>query len=181
MSLTSEQRWHTFFPVYSKSALYQSSTMKQPVTLVGSLIILTLLMVASPCWAGPKLLEIALARNVKNRNPVKPHFPVISCEKDRNHNVDLPIINAITDGQIVFWNRIITKSPATFHHTWHKNTSSGWKHMAHISLKVNKSSSFRTWSTKTILPHLHIGEWMIVVSEDNDLQDVLCIVRFIVK
>ncbi len=32
-----------------------------------------------------------------------------------------------------------------------------------------------------IRPRLHIGEWMIIVSVDNDLQDVLCIVRFIVK
>lgn len=155
--------------------------MTQPLTLSGSLVFLTILMIVSPCWGEPKLLEISLARNIKNRTPIGAHSPVVSCEKNRNHNADLPIINAATDNQIIFWNRVMTKSAATFHHTWHKKTSDGWKHMAHVSLKVNKSSSFRTWSRKMIRPRLHIGEWMIIVSVDNDLQDVLCIVRFIVK
>ncbi|MEC9005511.1 MAG: DUF2914 domain-containing protein [Nitrospirota bacterium] len=155
--------------------------MTKPLALLGPLIIFTILVITSLCWAEPELLEIALARNIKNRNPISPHSPIVSCEKNRNHDAHLPIINASTDDKVVFWNRVMAKSPATFHHIWHKKTSDGWKNIAHVSLKVRKSSSFRTWSTKTIYPGLHIGEWMIVVSVDNDLKNVLCIVRFIIK
>ena len=181
MSLTSRPRWHTFLARTFQSAFYLSSTMMQTLALLGSQIVLAILMVESPSWGEPQLLEISLARNIKNLLPVRPHSPVVSCEKDRNHEIDLPIINSEKDDQVVFWNRIMAKSPVTFHHTWHKKTADGWKRMAHVSLKVRESSSFRTWSKKTIRPRLHIGEWMIVVSADNDLQDVLCIVRFIVK
>ena len=155
--------------------------MTPPLILLGSPIVLAILMVASPCWGEPKLLEIALASNIENRNPVRPYSPVVLCEKDKNHDTHLPIVNTKKNNQVVFWNRVMSKSPSTFHHTWHKKTSDGWKRMAHVSLKVRRSSSFRTWSKKTIRPRLHIGEWMIIASTDDTLQNVLCIVRFIIK
>ena len=181
MSLTSQTRWHNFYQMDSKPAFYLSSTTTKPHALLGTTIFLVILIAASPCLGKPELLEISLARNIENRNPTKPHSPFVSCEKDRNHDAHLPIINASIDDKIVFWNRVMAKSPTIFHHTWHKKNSDRWKKIAHVSLKIRKSSSFRTWSTKTILPRLHIGEWMIVVSVNNDPQDVLCIVRFIVK
>ena len=165
----------------SKPAFYLSSMLTQPLALLGSAIFLAILLAPLSSWGESELLEITLARNIENRNPIQPHLPMVSCEKHRNHDAHLPIINAATDYKIVFWNRIMANSPSTLHHTWHKKTSDGWENIARVPLKIRKSSSFRTWSTKTILPRLHIGEWMIVVSVDNDPQDVLCIVRFIVK
>ena len=159
----------------SKPAFYLSSMLTQPFALLGSAIFLAILLVPLSSWGESELLEITLARNIENRNPVQPHLPMVSCEKHRNHDAHLPIINAATDNQVAFWNRVTTKSPITFHHTWHKKTSGKWKSIARVSLKVKKSSSFRTWSSKTISPRLHNGEWMIVVSTDNDLQDVLCL------
>jgi hypothetical protein len=82
---------------------------------------------------------------------------------------------------VVFWNRVTSGTPQIFHHTWHKKTNDGWEPMAHIPLKVQKSSSFRIWSTKQIHPKFHLGEWMIVVSLDSKPKEVLCIARFIVE
>lgn len=53
--------------------------------------------------------------------------------------------------------------------------------MADIPLHVEKSSSFRMWSTKEIHPALHLGEWMIVVSLGEKKKEVLCIARFLVE
>lgn len=140
-----------------------------------------LLGLISPCWGQTKILGVELAREIVKRAPVRPYAPVVFCEKDKNRNALLPVINTATDHQVVFWNRVTAEMPTTFHHSWHKKTMDGWEPMANIRLKVEKSSSFRIWSTKEIHPTLHLGEWMIVVSLGEDQKDVLCIARFIVE
>ena len=151
-------------------------------TILSSFLIPTILLsMCSPSWGQTKLFEVELARNIVNRAPIHPYFPVVYCEKDKNQDAPLPIINTSLDHQVVFWNHVTSTSAKTFHHTWHKKTMDGWEPMAHIRLQVQKSSSFRIWSTKEIHPKLHIGEWMIVVSVDTDPQEVLCIARFVVE
>ena len=150
--------------------------------LTSSLLSLaTLFIVQSPSWGQTELFEVELARNIVNRTPVNPYSPVVHCEKDKYRDAPLPVINATLDHQVVFWNRVISTTPKIFHHTWHKKTMDGWEPMAHVRLNVQKSSSFRIWSTKEIHPKLHLGEWMIVVSLDSEPKEVLCIARFIVE
>ena len=140
-----------------------------------------LFFILSPCWGQTKLFEVELSRNIVNRAPIHPYSPVVYCEKDKNRDAPLPIINTAIDHQVVFWNRVTSTTPKIFHHTWHKKTMDGWEPMAHVRLQVQKSSSYRIWSTKEIHPKLHLGEWMIVVSLDSDPKEVLCIARFIVE
>ena len=127
------------------------------------LILVTCLIVTSPSWGQTELFEVELARHIVDRTPISPYTPIVYCEKDKNRDAPLPVINTTSDHQVVFWNRVTSATPQIFHHTWHKKTSDGWEPMAHIRLKVQKSSSFRIWSTKEIHPKLHLGEWMIVV------------------
>jgi len=135
----------------------------------------------TPCWAETQLLDVTLARNIVNRAPVRPYSPIVFCEKDKNRDAPLPIINTARDRHVVFWNRVTSTTPKVVHHTWHKKTEVGWEPMAHVRLQVQESSSFRIWSTKEIHPTLHLGEWMIVVSLDDDPKAVLCIARFFVE
>ncbi len=145
------------------------------------LILATCLIVTSPSWGQTELFEVELARHIVDRTPISPYTPIVYCEKDKNRDAPLPVINTTSDHQVVFWNRVTSATPQIFHHTWHKKTSDGWEPMAHIRLKVQKSSSFRIWSTKEIHPKLHLGVWMIVVSLDSAPKEVLCIARFIVE
>ncbi len=145
------------------------------------LILATCVIVTSPSWGQTELFEVELARHIVDRTPMSPYTPIVYCEKDKNRDAPLPVINTTSDHQVVFWNRVTSATPQIFHHTWHKKTNDGWEPMAHIRLKVQKSSSFRIWSTKEIHPKLHLGEWMIVVSLDSEPKEVLCIARFIVE
>ncbi|GEM_PF-5975567 len=155
--------------------------MIQPFLPLSFLVIVTLLIVPAPSWGQTELLEVKLARRIVNRAPVAPYSPTVYCEKDQNHDSALPVVDAATDRQVVFWNRVASGRPQIFRHAWHKKTREGWESMAHVRLRVEKSSSFRIWSTKEIHPTLHLGEWMIVVSLDDAPQEVLCIARFIVE
>jgi len=155
--------------------------MTYKVLRLSSLIFYILFGLVWPCWGQTELLGVELARGIVNRAPIRPYSPGVFCEKDKNRNAPLPVISATTDHQVVFWNRVTAEKPTTFHHKWLKKTADGWEPMANIPLKVEKSSSFRIWSTKEIHPKLHLGEWMIVVSSGDDPKDVLCIARFIVE
>lgn len=155
--------------------------MTRTTTFPSFLILAIVVFNISPSWGQTKLFEVELARSVENRAPIHPYSPVVYCEKDQNRDAPLPIINTDRDHQVVFWNRVTSTSPETFHHTWQKKTMDGWEPMAHVRLQVQKSSSFRIWSTKEIHPKLHLGEWMIVVSLDADPKEVLCIARFRVE
>lgn len=151
------------------------------ILFLRSLFLILVTIPLSPCWAQTELLEVKLARDIENRAPVRPYSPIVFCEKDKNRDAPLPVINTAADHQVVFWNRVTAETPKIFHHTWHKRTMDGWEPMAHVRLKVQKSSSYRIWSTKEIHPRLHLGEWMIVVSLDDDPKEVLCIARFLVE
>lgn len=155
--------------------------MTRPLLWLWPLIFCSILGPIAPSWGQTELLGVELAREIVKRAPVRPYSPVVFCEKDKDRNAPLPVINATSDRQVVFWNRVTAEIPTTFHHAWHKKTVDGWEPMANIRLKVEKSSSFRIWSTKEIHPTLHLGEWMIVVSLGNDPTEVLCIARFIVE
>jgi Protein of unknown function (DUF2914) len=141
----------------------------------------TAMFVTSPSWGQTELLETELAREIVDRMPAGSYSPKVFCEKDQNHDAPLPVVTPPDDHQVVFWSRVTSATPTSLRHIWHKKTQEGWEPMANILLKIQQSSSFRIWSTKDIHPSLHLGEWMIVVSLDDDSKEVLCIARFLVK
>ena len=126
------------------------------------------------------LLEVELARDIKEREPDIPYKPQAHCEKDNDQGAALPRIRT-SDQQVVFWNRLAATDSTKIRHAWHKKDEEGWKPMANIDLPIQRSSAFRVWSTKDLHPTFHRGEWMIVVSMADDPKQVLCITRFIVE
>ena len=145
------------------------------------LLLSTAVLLPSLGWSQTEVLEVDLARKIVDRMPAESYAPQVFCEKDQNRDTSLPIVTAANDRQVVFWNRVTSATATTIRHLWHKKTKDGWEPMANIRLKVQASSSFRMWSTKDIHPTLHLGEWMVVVSLDDDSKGVLCIARFLVK
>ena len=145
------------------------------------LVLGTSLLIPSLGWGQTELLDVDLARKIVDRMPAGSYAPQVFCEKDQSRDASLPIVTAANDRQVVFWNRVTSATATTIRHLWHKKTQDGWEPMANIRLKVQASSSFRIWSTKDIHPTLHLGEWMIVVSLEDDSKEVLCIARFLVK
>ncbi|MFQ5851820.1 MAG: DUF2914 domain-containing protein [Candidatus Binatia bacterium] len=149
-----------------------------PQYFMPSLIVLVALVSSPSASAEQKLIDVVFARDVVNREPVRPFEPPAYCEKEAGPSRPVPIIESGTEGRVFFWNRIeSSSSEAALRHTWYKN---GVK-LAEINLRVRRSPGFRTWSVKKIIPKHHVGKWKIVVSTANDPAGVLCVAHFVVK
>jgi len=150
--------------------------------LLGCVMVASLIssVLPSPSWSATNILNVELAHDIIDREPVVPSKPSAHCEKDTNQDPALPRIHT-SDQQVVFWNRVAATDSTTIRHSWHRKSDEGWKPMAHVDLQIQKSSAFRIWSKKDLHSTFHRGEWMIVVSMAHDPKQVLCISRFIVE
>lgn len=127
-----------------------------------------------------RILEVALARMVEQRNPVDPFLPPAYCEKDKNGSSHIPLVDSHKSTEVFFWNTLSSTTPETLRYTWHRKHESSWEIMAEVDISIKPSPGFRIWSSKQIRP-FHRGEWMIVVSITDDPKQVLCISRFLVQ
>ena len=132
-------------------------------------------------WAQFEVLEIALAGSVQDRQPANPFSPPAYCERDKNGQAAIPVIDASDVQQVYFWTKVAASTEGGIRHTWHLQTEEGWERISEVDLSIAPSAGYRTWSSKSLLPDYHLGEWMIVVSPANDPDTVLCITRFTVK
>ena len=128
-----------------------------------------------------QVLDIALTRNVQDREPLGQYKPTAFCEKDQARFGQIPTINLSIDHHVIFWNKIASSKPQTLRHAWHKKTEEGWTSVAQVDIKIAKSKSYRIWSSKDLRANLHQGEWMIVVSLADDPKHILCISRFLAQ
>ena len=128
-----------------------------------------------------QVLDIALTRNVQDREPLGQYKPTAFCEKDQARFGQIPTINLSIDHSVIFWNKIASTEAQTLRHAWHKKTEEGWTSVAQIDIKIAKSQSYRIWSSKDLRANLHQGEWMIVVSLAEDQKHILCISRFLAQ
>jgi hypothetical protein len=122
--------------------------------------------------------EVALAGDVQDRDPINRFDPDAYCEKDQSQQATLPVIDSSVNSEVYVWTRIQSGDDGVLRHTWFMNEDNNWKEVAAIDLNVYTSPGFRTWSSKQLVPSLHIGEWMVEVSAGDDLSQVLCIMRF---
>ena len=96
------------------------------------------------------LKKITICEKIENRDPVNPgeEFPVgigtIACHT---------VISCKMDSQVI-------------HHLWYKDGEL----MATVNLTVGNSMSWRTWSTKNLMPGFE-GDWEVIVktSEGEEL------------
>ena len=146
---------------------------------VGLLLGLTI----SPALAQPDFLveKVALAKEVDNRNPKGIFTPPAYCEKDKNGQAAIPVVQTSQTSQVVFWTKVEATTPGKIRHSWHHQTDGFWTKISEVNIPVRPSSGYRIWSMKSLHPDLHTGEWMIVVAPSNEPNRILCIARFTVK
>lgn len=101
-----------------------------------------------------KVTKVTLTTGVKDREPV-----------------DSAVAFPSSVGRVYCWILIEgTKEPTAIRHLWYYRE----KKMAEISLEI-ESSRYRTWSSKTILPHWR-GDWRVEIVDSQD--NLLGIISF---
>ncbi|WP_447970406.1 DUF2914 domain-containing protein [Nitrospira sp. M1] len=149
--------------------------------LLTLLILGTSLIYSGYAWADFEVLDVSLASSIRNREPSTPVLPAAHCEKDKNGQSDLPVVNSLVRRKIFFWTRIASSSEGAIRHTWHQHLENGWETIAEVNLPITPSPGYRMWSSKALHRGNPIGDWMIVVAPSHDPEHVLCITRFSVK
>ena len=149
--------------------------------LAWTFILLIFIFHSAPARADYEMLDVALAPSVQNREPIESFSPSAHCEKDKNGKTAIPTIDSSVTDQVFFWTRLSSSTEGKIRHAWHLQTDEGWEVIAKVDLRIRASSSYRMWSSKTLRPDLHIGEWMIVVSPADQPEQILCITRFSIQ
>jgi len=127
-----------------------------------------------------EIVEVVLARDVVDHEPEGVFEPPVFCEKSEDRQNMIPVVDSKNDTKICLWTKVISPVDETLLHTWYKDYA-GWIKMAEVTLKVQKSPGFRTWSSKKIIPGVHNGKWMVVISAASDPEEALCKVQFEIK
>lgn len=127
-----------------------------------------------------EILEVALARDIVSREPVDVFDPPGFCGRTEGREDMVPVVHSKTDTIVYLWVKVESPVAGTLRHSWYK-AGMGWEKMAEINLKIQKSPSFRTWSSKKIIPGVHNGKWMVVISTASDPEIALCKVDFEIK
>ena len=163
-------------PIHSSSEVFPLPT---SLTLIITLI--CILFLSTPALADYEMLEVALASSIQNREPIEPFSPSAHCEKDKDGKTAIPTIDSSETDRVFFWTRLSSSTAGKIRHTWHLQKDEGWQVIAEVDLSIRASSSYRMWSSKSLRPDLHIGEWMIVVSPTVQPERILCITRFSIQ
>ncbi len=107
--------------------------------------LLSVILISTCAVAETRVIAIKIAKDVKNREPI-----------------GVAEVFPNTVKKLYCWTKVITTNPPTFIlHEWCYNG----KKMASVKLDI-KYSTFRTWSSKRILPNW-TGKWKCVVKDEN--------------
>jgi hypothetical protein len=126
------------------------------------------------------IVEVVLARDVVNHEPEGAYEPPAFCETSEDGQNMIPVVDSKNDTKVCLWTKVKSPIDETLLHAWYKDDA-GWVKMAEVTLKVQKSPGFRTWSSKKIIPGVHSGKWMVAISAASDPEDALCKVYFEIK
>jgi hypothetical protein len=124
-----------------------------------------------------EIVEVVLAQDVVNHEPEGAFEPPAFCERSEGQQNMVPVVDSQNNVKVCLWTKVQSTIDETLLHTWYKEDGS-WVKMAEVTLNVQKSSGFRTWSSKQIIPGIHSGKWMVVISAASDPENALCEVRF---
>ena len=125
--------------------------------------------------------NVALSKAVNQRNPQGIFLPPAYCEKDKNGQAAIPVVQTSQTSHVVFWTKIEATTIGTIRHSWHHKTDGTWTKISEVDIPIQPSPGYRMWSMKSLHPDLHTGEWMIVVAPLKEPDRILCIARFTVK
>ena len=125
--------------------------------------------------------NVALSKAVNQRNPQEIFLPPAYCEKDKNGQAAIPVVQTSQTSHVVFWTKIEATTIGTIRHSWHHKTDGAWAKISEVDIPIQPSPGYRMWSMKSLHPDLHTGEWMIVVAPLKEPDRILCIARFTVK
>jgi len=156
---------------------------------------------ASPVHATPRVIDVSLALDVVDREPQGILDPPGSCSGTEPET--LPTIDSKVHRKIVLWTRVSSSEQSVLLHSWQKDgikiseqrtltpwrdkaiqflefvqVSLGWKEIAGVEVRLGKGNSWRTWSSKAIDRHVHVGKWKVIVTPTTDRENVLCTVHF---
>lgn len=124
---------------------------------------------------------VVLSKDVKKRTPQGIFLPPAYCEKDKNGQAAIPEVQTSKTSHVIFWTKIEATSTGKIRHSWHHKTDGTWTKISEVDIPIQPSPGYRMWSSKSLNPDLHIGEWMIVVAPSKEPDRIICIARFTVK
>lgn len=124
---------------------------------------------------------VVLSKEVNKRNPQGIFRPPAYCEKDKNGQAAIPVVQTSQTSQVIFWTKVEATTTGKIRHSWHHKTDGTWTKISEVNIPIQPSPGYRMWSMKSLHPDLHTGEWMIVVAPSNEPDRILCIARFTVK
>ena len=126
----------------------------------------------------PRILEVALAAGVKGRDPEGRLSTQDSCSEWGN--IQAPRIDLTKHRQIFLWNRVRSVVKQELLHTYYTTSKRGsqnvwWQKVDAITLGIDSSESWRTWSNKK---NLGLGAWKVDITAASAPREVLCTVYF---
>lgn len=124
---------------------------------------------------------VVLSEEVNKRNPQGIFLPPAYCEKDKNGQAAMPVVQTSKTSQVIFWTKIEATTTGKIRHSWHHKTDGTWTKISEVDIAIQPSPGYRMWSMKSLHPDIHTGEWMIVVAPSKEPDRILCITRFTVK
>jgi hypothetical protein len=153
---------------------------------LGFIVGLLLVAYASLASADLSIVDIAFATDVQQREPVAIFDPPGSCASPDSPSAQKPVIDSQQYTKVFLWTTVNAAEAATLQHTWYKaeegsDAHTEWAQVASTELRVGPSHSWRTWSSKTISPDLHKGEWKVHITTTTNPDNVLCEAHFKVE
>ncbi len=149
--------------------------------LLGIVLWISLTLASALAETGFLVEQVVLSKEVHNRNPQGMFSHPAYCEKDKNGQAAIPVVQTSKTSQVVLWIKVKATTKGKIRHSWHHQTNGVWTKISEVNIPIRPSSGYRMWSIKTLRPHLHTGEWMIVVAPSSEPDRILCITRFTVK
>lgn len=130
-----------------------------------------------PVFAETEINEAVFSLDVVDRNPAQPLSGGDVCEESGKPVV----VDTESVSKIYLWSRVKNDEEQTLVHSWQQKVDGSWKEKANVGLRVGSSVSWRTWSSKTLDPYFHKGDWRVVVSPKKIPENILCTANFVVK
>lgn len=140
--------------------------------------LLSALIIPTSLFAQPHIVSVALAEYIDNRQPAEVFTNNLTCDSGES---SAPTINSKEIPTIYLWTKVDNDEKRSFTHAWQMEFEGDWDVVADVNLKVGKSRGWRTWSSKNLDPILHVGYWRVLVSADDEPDNVLCSVYFDVE
>ena len=142
-----------------------------------SLTIILTLFISSKALAEPRMVELMFARDVVQREPVRPFKPGAYCERDAEPAGPIPVVDSRVENRVFFWSLFTRASEGVLRHSWYKGDVEKYGE----NIEIGESGWWRSWSGKDIVPKEDAGKWRLVVSTVGENNQVICVVHFLVK